>query len=148
MFHKLVWFALTVCLTAAVGCSVGSPSPVPVKGTVKTKKGQPCSNALVVFHPTEAERINGPKPVATADNDGRFVLTTTVLEDGAMPGEYSITVVWPGKSAAAGKMSLSGEGEAVGADQLKGKYGNPSQPLLKASVPSQGLPELILEVEA
>ncbi len=118
-----------------------------MKGIVKTKSGRPCDNALVVFHPLEQDRLNDPKPVARTDKDGYFVLTTFAENDGALPGEYAVTVVWPGQDPKASKMSMTGEGGAVGADQLKGKFGNPSKPLLKATIPNGGVQELSLEVD-
>jgi len=130
-----------------LGCSQSGPAPVSVKGTVKTKKGQPCDNALVVFHPTAKDRLNDAKPLATTNAEGKFVLTTFAQDDGALPGDYGVTVVWPGKPGSASKMSLTGEGEAVGEDQLKGKYGIPSTPLLKATVPAQGGADLTFEVD-
>ena len=33
---------------------------------------------------------------------------------------------------------MTGEGGAVGVDQLKGKYGNPSMPLLKTTISNKG----------
>ncbi len=147
MKSNILLFGTMVCSLLMVGCSSSGPAPVSVKGTVKTKKGQPCDNALVVLHPTAKDRLNDPKPVATTDAEGKFVLTTFAVDDGALPGDYSVTVVWPGKSGPESKFSLSGEGAAGGADQLKGKYGNPSQPLLKATVPAQGGADLMLEVE-
>ena len=112
-----------------------------------TKGGRPCDNALVVFHPLEQGRINDPKPVGKTDTQGGFVLTTFAENDGAIPGEYAITVVWPGQDAKSSKMSITGEGGAAGADQLKGKFGNPSKPLLKATIPSQGATNLVFEVD-
>ena len=149
MKSNILLFVTMVCSVLMMGCSSSEPAPVPVKGMVKTKKGQPCDNALVVLHPTAKDRLNDAKPVATTNAEGKFVLTTFALDDGALPGDYSVTVVWPGKGGAESKFSLSGEGEgaAGGADQLKGKYGNPSQPLLKATVPAQGGADLLLEVE-
>jgi len=147
MKSNILLFGTMVCSLLMFGCSSSGPVPVSVKGTVKTKKGQPCDNALVVLHPTAKDRLNDPKPVATTDAEGKFVLTTFAVDDGALPGDYSVTVVWPGKSGPESKFSLSGEGAAGGADQLKGKYGNPSQPLLKATVPAQGGADLMLEVE-
>lgn len=131
----------------AVGCAPSEPIPVSTKGIVKTKSGRPCDNALVVFHPLEQDRLNDPKPVARTDKDGYFVLTTFAENDGALPGEYAVTVVWPGQDPKASKMSMTGEGGAVGADQLKGKFGNPSKPLLKATIPNGGVQELSLEVD-
>jgi hypothetical protein len=114
---------------------------------VKSKSGRPCSNALVVFHPTDKERINDPKPVATTDAEGRFALTTFSKSDGARPGEYAVTVVWPGQEQKGSKISLTGEGGGSGADRLKGKYGNPSKPLLRATITREAVDELLLEVD-
>lgn len=99
-------------------------------------KGAPCDGALVVFHPLASDRVNDPKPVATTDANGNFSLTTFALDDGAIEGDYGVTIVWnvPDKEA---KFSLSGEGGGGGTDKLQGRYGNPSSPKLKATVKAQ-----------
>lgn len=143
-FLKLTWPLL---LSFVVGCAPTEPTPVATKGILKTKNGRPCNNALIVFHPLEQSRLNDPKPVAKTNSDGRFVLTTFAENDGALPGEYAVTVVWPGQETKSGKISMTGEGASAGPDQLKGKFGNPSKPLLKATIPKVGVPELSLEVD-
>ena len=143
---KFALLSTVFFLSFVVGCGSSKPTPVPTKGVVKTKSGRPCDNALVVFHPIDQGRLNDPKPVATTNNEGEFVLTTFAVNDGALPGDYAVTVVWPGKDPKAGKMSMSGEGGTVGADQLKGKFGNPSKPLLKATVAKESAPALAFEV--
>lgn len=145
MRFTILSFAL-LC-SVAFGCTPSTPGPVAAKGTVMTKGGRPCDNALVVFHPLEKDRINDPKPVGKTDTQGGFVLTTFAENDGAIPGEYAITVVWPGQNSKSSKLSMTGEGGAAGADQLKGKFGDPSKPLLKATIPSQGAPDLAFEVD-
>lgn len=60
---------------------------------------------------------------------------------------YAVTVVWPGQQPKLGKISMTGEGAPVGPDQLKGKFGSPSNPLLKATIPKKGAPDLSLEVD-
>jgi len=139
-----LWCAL---LSISLGCGANESSPVSVKGIVKSKSGRPCNKALVVFHPTDKERVNDPKPVATTDEEGRFALTTFRQSDGARPGEYAVTVVWPGQDSRGEKISLTGEGGSSGADRLKGKYGNPSKPLLRASIPREAVDDLLLEVD-
>jgi len=42
---------------------------------------------------------------------------------------------------------MTGEGGVAGADQLKGKFGNPTKPLLKTTVPSQGGADLEFKVD-
>ena len=145
MRSKLLSF--TLLCSIAVGCIPSAPGPVATKGIVKTKSGRPCDNALVVFHPLGKDRLNDPKPVGKTDSKGSFVLTTFAENDGALPGDYAITVVWLGQEAKSSKLSVTGEGGAAGADQLKGKFGNPSKPLLKATVPSKGGTDLAFEVD-
>ena len=144
---RIVNLITLAIFTVFLGCGSSEPAPVSTKGIVKTKGGRPCDNALVVFHPLDQGRLNDPKPVATTNAEGQFVLTTFAPNDGALPGQYAVTVVWPGKDPKASKISVSGEGGSVGADQLKGKFGNPSKPLLKATVPKEGAPALDFEVD-
>ena len=137
-----------LALSLSVGCGPTKPGPAPAKGVVKTKAGVACEGALVVFHPQENERINAAKPVATADAQGNFVLTTHAQNDGAIPGDYGVTVVWPGKTAAlASSLSLSSEGSSSSPDRLAGKYGNPQSPILKVRIEKAGNQEISLVVE-
>jgi hypothetical protein len=134
----------------AAGCSQPVKT-VPSRGVIKTNKGQPCEKALIVFHPTDPKRINDPKPLAVADGTGAFVVRTFTTDDGAIPGEYGVTVVWP-SSVTEGekpKMPLFGEegSSGGGPDRLKGKYGNPKQPRIKITIPSGGDPNLSIQVE-
>ncbi|MFN7733780.1 MAG: hypothetical protein ACK5OB_17925 [Pirellula sp.] len=140
-----VWAAWS--MLAMLGCSPTGVAPVPARGVVKTKSGTPCEGALVVFHPQEKGRVNDPKPVATADASGNFVLTTMALNDGAVPGDYGVTVVWPSKSNGERELSLSGEGGGGGADQLGGRYGDPRTPAIKLTIPAQGNTDIQLQVE-
>jgi hypothetical protein len=121
---------------------------VPVSGAVITTSGEACDGALVVFHPRDAGRENDAKPVATTDAEGRFELTTFAEGDGALPGEYGVTIVW-NKPAEEGKISLFGdEGSAPGGqDRLGGRYGIPKSPKLEATVTPDGENEFRFEVE-
>jgi hypothetical protein len=119
---------------------------VAVRGVVKTKSGQPCDGALVVFHPQAKDRLNDPKPVATTDSSGNFSLTTFAENDGAVPGDYGVTIVWPAKSGQS-ELSLSGEGSSGGKDQLNGRYGDPRSPQIQVTVPASGKSDLALEVD-
>jgi hypothetical protein len=141
----LRWIVL-VSFGLFAGCSGNAIKTVPAKGTIKTAQGEVCGNALIVFHPAEKDRLNDPKPVATADANGTFVLRTFAMDDGAVPGEYGVTVVWPGEQGEKA-LSLSGEGNSTGPDRLRGKYGNPKQPLLKVTIPPSGDSNISLQVE-
>lgn len=135
-------------LVGASGCGGGPSRPArsPVAGRVVTTAGAPCDGALVVFHPRVPGRATDAKPVATTAADGTFRLTTYETGDGAVPGAYGVTVVWPAKAKEA-KMSLSGEGAGGGGDQLGGRYGDPAAPKVSVDVPKEGLPTLVIEVE-
>lgn len=138
--------SMVMLLVTLVGCAPSSPKTYPVQGSVKTTTGEPCSGALVVFHPSEEGRKNAPKPFATCGSDGSFRLTTYQEGDGAEQGEYAVTVVWPGE-VAAGEMSLSSEGKATGADRLGNNYGDPRSPRLKATVRIDPTQSIALEVD-
>lgn len=122
-------------LSLLTGCEARALH-TPASGSVKLEDGTPCDGALVVFHPQDEGRLNDPKPVATCEADGSFVLTTMEPDDGALPGQYGVTIVWIGEEKSGGKqrMSLSGEGGGGGSDRLKGKYGSPQNPRLSAEV--------------
>ena len=72
---------------AFAGCGSKGPAIVPVSGTV-TLDGNPVANAAVMFAPT-----SGGRPAeGTTGTDGKFQLTTEKPADGAMEGEYEVTV--------------------------------------------------------
>jgi hypothetical protein len=132
----------------ASGCGGGSgPTPVAVAGRVETGAGQPCGGALVVFHPRDTARLNDAKPVAIAASDGSFQATTTRQHDGAVPGEYGVTVVWPDPTKRKQQLSLSSEGGSSGPDRLKGRYGNPGRPRITVTIPPAGDRALTLVVD-
>ena len=76
------------CVLLMSGCSGGSdrPDTVPVRGTI-TLDGKPLADATVSFS-AETER----PATGTSDSFGEFTLTTFESEDGAIPGEYKVTV--------------------------------------------------------
>jgi len=132
VFRLATLSILFLCLSP--GCGDSGPSTVPVTGVVLTEDGQVCDGALVVFHPRDPGLENTAKPVATTDGEGKFVLTTYSQGDGAVPGDYGVTIVW-NKATGGGKLSLSDEGGGAGGpDQLKNRYGDPREPKLFATV--------------
>lgn len=139
----LILLLVSIPLT---GCGSSEPRKLPVSGKVSTKDGKPCDNALVVFHPQDANRVNGPKPFAKSDSQGNFKLTTDAEGDGAVAGKYGVTIVWQGQEKAS-KLSLSGEGSGGGVDLLKGKYANPSNPLFSFEVKEGAANQFELAVE-
>lgn len=100
------WSILRTCQTAGLACLVAvlgcggdtshrSTEVVPVSGVV-TYKGVPVEGAAVTFHPAQASMAPGAtqKPAARAKTDaqGKFRLWTFDLNDGAVPGEHTVTI--------------------------------------------------------
>lgn len=86
--HGLM-LTLVLLTVATVGCGGKSnlPKTAPVSGIV-TYKGSPVENAQVTFHP-ESEGNSGH---GVTDAEGRFILTTYKMKDGAILGKHSVTV--------------------------------------------------------
>lgn len=137
------------------GCGSGEfhHRVVPAGGTV-VSKGKPVADAIVTFHPADPEMIalpegeTGPeiaRPTTRTDADGRFALSTYYADDGAPPGDYTVTVVWAPKTLA---VSVSGDEEDTDAepdlppnrastastDKLGGRYADPATSTLKATI--------------
>lgn len=72
---------------AAAGCS-DATGPVAVSGVVKLD-GRPLAGATVMFHP----RATGARPaIGVTDQHGGFHLTTFKPRDGALRGDYQVTI--------------------------------------------------------
>ncbi len=110
------------------GCGEVEPGPPihPVSGTVFVD-GVPATGAEVVFHPADKRQDASPQPVAVVDLDGGFKPSTRLARDGAPAGDYVLTVVWR-------KAAKLADDDGGGADQLRGRYGDPGKSLLKATV--------------
>jgi hypothetical protein len=83
----LLWATPLLLLTS---CS-GSAARYPVQGQVLVGD-QPVADAMVVFHPQFETPPGQPKPLGITDAEGKFQLTTLQANDGALPGDYRITV--------------------------------------------------------
>jgi hypothetical protein len=81
--------ATLACCALAVGCGDGKPRRVPVTGTIRYQN-KPLEGGDVVFVPVDAR--NGFRAIGKTDDQGQFALTTFQRGDGAVPGEYKVTV--------------------------------------------------------
>ncbi|HUQ69528.1 MAG TPA: carboxypeptidase-like regulatory domain-containing protein [Planctomycetaceae bacterium] len=88
---------LGFCLLGALwmlGCGgsggkpVTHPATTPVSGTV-TLKGTPVEGATVTLHPIQ----KGNGAFGVTDASGKYVLGTFETADGAVPGEYKVSIV-------------------------------------------------------
>lgn len=78
-------------ICAITGCGaekVDRPTTAPARGIV-TYKGAPVEKAVVTFTPKQR---GGSSAYAKTDTQGRFVLQTFDVDDGAVPGEHVVTV--------------------------------------------------------
>jgi len=79
------------CIASGCGGNVdpNRPETYAVSGTV-TYQGKAVEGALVFFHPADKGL---PGAVGRTDADGRYLLTTFGASDGAVAGQYNVTVV-------------------------------------------------------
>jgi hypothetical protein len=105
-------------LLLASGCGSGLSVPQPVTGQVQFNN-RPLAEAEITFHPKGDYPKDWPKPKAYADANGRFTLTTLKPNDGAVPGDYAITVELHAKK------QLGEELVRDGPNQLPAKYADP-----------------------
>jgi hypothetical protein len=106
----------------------GRTELTPVVGKVLVN-GEPVANAMVAFHPLVNSAFAKALPVATSALNGSFALTTYTNGDGAPPGEYAVTIVWP-------ETPMNQEECTCGVivDRLGGRYSDPAQTPLKIAV--------------
>jgi hypothetical protein len=143
-----------LCCCGLLGCGADTnklEGVVPVSGTV-TQNGTPLEGAAVSFAPAGGGRSASGK----TDAAGKFTLTTLNPGDGAMPGEYKVTIT---KKEMVGKEYTEEEANAYynehqkqpPAPEMKNlideKYSNADTSGLMASVPEGGVTDLKYEVE-
>ena len=100
--------ALGVLTLTTVGCGGGSsfPDPVPVTGVVKLN-GSPVDGATVTFMTKDGA---GRSASGQTDGEGNFTLGTFSGDDGAIPGEYTVTIT-KSDSSSTDTIDLDGEGD-------------------------------------
>ena len=132
--------ALLLGVLTVSGCSqTARPKVVPVSGSVKVK-GVAVADASVTFSP---EGKSPRSPNGVTDSQGNFKLTTYDTNDGAMVGDFAVTIVST-KSASGGKkpeemtaqdMINMGPRAATKTDgMVPSKYGDKKTSGLKRSV--------------
>ncbi|MDB5341348.1 MAG: hypothetical protein JWN70_6967 [Planctomycetaceae bacterium] len=133
-------------LIVCVGCGeVERPElPVfPVSGSILVD-GKPPVGAEIRCRPSTPLKDPAKRtiePFAFVEQDGTFKVGTYLGDDGAPPGEYSLTIVWP-------VITVEGGEEIRGADRLKGRFDKPDQPIARVTVkPDEDtcIPEILLK---
>ena len=111
------------------GCAKSSRKPVHHVRSQILLEGKPVPQAIVTFHPIDAEPGREPSPSAQTDAQGYFTLTSYASGDGAPEGEYAVTVTWFRSYAT----SPSGD-DSTTANFLPSRYANPATSPLKATI--------------
>lgn len=98
---------ITLGLAVLTGCSDSAPKregppTYPVSGVV-TQGGSPVAGATVRFELADGSKSSSGR----TDAQGKYVLATFEAGDGALPGDYRVTIV---------KMEGGGSGQAVSED--------------------------------
>jgi hypothetical protein len=145
-----------VWLGASFGCGTKASNFVKISGVV-TLEGVPLEGAKVTYYPSSGE---GPS-LGVTDARGRFELSTFDMKtrksmDGALPGDYKVTVEMPspggGRNPAEameaehmkGRARPKAAGKEKEATVLHANYTDVSKTPLKQLVPPQGAVELKL----
>lgn len=126
--RKPLWLILIFA-----GCSCGCQRSrgldvYPVAGTLVIN-GVPVGNASVAFHPVADDNLRCP--VGLTEAGGSYHLTTLAHQDGAVPGDYVVTVVWPDDTQAFDECECP---DITKHDRLKGQYADPAKSPLRAVV--------------
>ena len=126
-------FVFTLIAAVVTGC--GSTGTVPAGGTI-TYKGQPVANANVIFTP------DGGGPIATGQTDaqGKFSLGVEKPGEGAVPGEYRVSLT-PNEAPRA-----EGDYSASPPPPFPAQYTNATGSSLKATVKPGEKNDITLEL--
>lgn len=148
----------TLCLFGCKKAADNRPKRVPATVTV-TYRGAAVEGATVTFHPANPD---GKPAFGRTDAQGRASLTTFDPNDGALPGDYVVTVVkmeggeqanqpsstevgaMPANPAQGGAPSLQNTGPR---HLLPAKYADPNSSGLRATVNPSGENDFKFELQ-
>jgi hypothetical protein len=81
-------FMILLAVATFAGCGDGYPARVPVSGSV-TFQGKPLAGANITFLSTASD---GKSASGKTDDNGNYQLSSYATHDGAIPGDYIVTV--------------------------------------------------------
>lgn len=137
---------LLTCLYA--GCSSSYSPEAQVFVTVNAAgtllyKGKPLPGFLVVLHPAEGQRTAS----GVTDTEGRFVLGTNSLGDGATVGNHKVSIVWqPPEDDGLGSTVDDPRKLPKAPVQLPPTLSSPETSQLTLNVPEGGSSDLKIEI--
>jgi hypothetical protein len=122
-----------LCLASlTTGCGSERKPVFPVRGKL-TYRGQPMARAQVTYVLLKDGGLSRSASYATADANGEYRMSTYLQYDGVPPGDYVVTIRWPG----ARRGGNGDDDEKVGPDQLRDAYGYAATSKLRATVHEQ-----------
>jgi len=139
-------FLLLVVALLCAGCGEAERPELtvfPVSGSISID-GKPPVGAEIRCRPSTPLKDPAKRsiePFAFVEQDGTFQVGTYLGDDGAPPGEYALTIVWP-------IITVEGGEEVRGADRLKGRFDKPERPIAKVTVKADEdtyIPEIVLK---
>lgn len=158
MIRNSGWaFLLASGAALLAGCGGSDhPKTVPVIGTV-TYQGKPVEAAEVTFFSDRVPRA----AIGTTDSQGKFRLSTFDNNDGAIPGEYVVTITKKKATDTGGAYDPANPGASYGkamtgaavganptaADELPAKYGSRGTSGLTKSVTDGGPNDFPFELQ-
>jgi hypothetical protein len=126
LLHGLV-VALLPFAAVSCGNSTDRKPVYPVRGQVFVD-GKPATGAQVVFHPASDADPQATRPHGQVNQDGTFLLSTYGADDGALIGDYVVTLDW--------RRTVPGHGPR-GPSLLTPQYGTPKESPLRSTVKAE-----------
>ncbi len=96
LFRRAHVRIIAAALVLLAGCRETRPTTYPVSGRL-TRGGRPLAHADLRFYETDGQASPMARPYATTDADGRFVVSTFGMNDGAPAGQYQVSLSWKGE---------------------------------------------------
>jgi hypothetical protein len=129
---RVATFALMMACLAGCGGGSGRPELVPVQGTVNFK-GAPLAGATVTFYCEKSPR----SAMGITDANGKFSLTTYDTNDGAVPGEHSVSITKVKASDSSGPITQENAKEKMAKDMQMMIKGNPGDVKAELDLPAR-----------
>ncbi|HMC90609.1 MAG TPA: hypothetical protein VKI17_13725 [Gemmataceae bacterium] len=120
--RRLWVLGLCLCLISCSSKKYGDHPPYPTSGQVLVN-GQPAKEAVVILYHRGNWGERSIVPQGWTDEEGRFVLSTYDVNDGAPAGDYQVEIFWPAYRR-----------KDMGPDKLGEKFANHETSGLKAHV--------------
>jgi hypothetical protein len=131
-----IGFSFMLAILAITGCT--QSETVAVTGTV-TLNGQPAENAEVFFNPKAGRMATG-----ATDAAGHFKLSTAAPNDGALPGDYVVTL---GEYYPAGTAPAQPKDGGQLPSRFPSQYGDPARSPITAHVERGAKNDFPIEVK-